>query len=250
MLSSFLVVIATYALQYSDHAETIRNLICTWESAKQKTSSLVVHFNFETLDSIKDDERFSGTFRFLQTPSNEIYAAYELKSDRSDGKKTHISWILNHDRLYTLNHNNKIASGINFKVSEKIPFLERYLNPIVSLLDQKRAESLWRTQITKQDQWHSYIMMNPRDKAKPRFWWSDVTDIELVLMNQETAKIDFGMPRRIWIRTKSGSPMTIHIESWQINPENGPKIGDFQKPEDRPGWEVNDQLLSILAPRE
>ena len=56
-------------------------------------------------------------------------------------------------------------------------------------------------------------------------------------MNKASESLPKDMPRQLWY-TDGIREYTFEIKAWRLNGTDPPKLEEFAKPEDRPGWEV------------
>jgi hypothetical protein len=221
--------------------EPLDDLFARWVAAEGKAESLVVKFDLETKDPIFDQrDKASGTFRLIRTKNGEVFASYEVVAEKPKGEGAEqFSGLLNGGKVYLLNHDKKTAMRFELADSELKPFLEKYFNPFVVLLDRKRAEAKCTLEVVKQDEWYTYLAVKPKPVKRYGWFPNNFHDGRLVLMRKDAEAVPKGMPRQLWY-TDGVREYLFDIKAWQLNPAAGPKLEEFAKPEDRPGWEVVD----------
>jgi hypothetical protein len=242
-------------------------LFQSWKKAQADTRSLAVEFIAE-----KDDptwpkkERWQGTVKLLRTPKGEWLASYaEADPDKPGAAAApRVVGLLNRGNLYLLHPEEKRAGRFVPTHGDVRLLLERYFNPLALLLDEKHARSKYRLAVTRQDEWYTYLEVEPR---KARRWertfpgdfdkesqsagavtyilgsgWLFLDSFDkgrAVFMNKGTPGVPKDMPRQLWYRDMAGRAFTIDIRRWKANAADGPTPEEFTRPEDRPGWEVN-----------
>jgi hypothetical protein len=144
--------------------------------------------------------------------------------------------LLNGGSIYRLNHDKKQASRLNAD-GDVSPFVERWFNPLVILLDRRRAEEKYAFEIVKTDEWYTCLSLKPK-KPKTNGLFPDILQGGVVLMNKEIPQLPKDMPRQLLIIDAIGNRMQFDIKSWRLNGPDVPKPEEFTKPENRPGWEV------------
>jgi hypothetical protein len=217
--------------------EPLDDLFAGWVAAEGKAESLVVEFDLETKDPIFDHrDKASGMFRLVRTKNGEVFASYEVVAEKPKGEKAErFNGMLNGLSVYLLNFGKKTAVRFAQTDGELKPFLENYFNPFVVLLDRKRAEAKCTLEVVKQDEWYTYLAVKPKE-VKRRGWFSDnFHHGQLVLMRQDAEAVPKGMPRQLWY-TNGIREYLFDITAWRLNAADGPRLEEFTKPEDRPGW--------------
>jgi hypothetical protein len=225
----------------ADGAERQDHLFASWQEAQRDVKSLVVEFTRETRDPIAEErQKAEGTFRLIRTPKGEMFASYEIvQPEAKDDKQERWSGLLHNGTVYLLNHDKKTAIRFEPADGDLWRFLEKYFNPFVLLLDQKRAGEKCQIEVVKQDEWYTHLAVKP--KHVKRFGWFPDTFHEgrAVLMNKASEAVPKDMPRRLWY-TDGVREYTFEIKGWRLNAPEAPKLEEFAKPEDRPGWEVGE----------
>lgn len=224
----------------ADGADRLDELFASWEEAQRGFKSLVVEFSLDRADEVwREREKADGTFRLLRTPNGEIYASCEFTQPRlRNGKKERWSTLLNSGKLYALKHDDKVA--LRFDAEGDVRrFAEENVSSFVRLLDRKRAEEKFRLELLGMDDLYTYIGLKPK-KVKRWGWSPDAfTEACVVLSNKDSGGVSKDMPREFWYTDDSRS-CSIKIKSWRLNAPDPPKLEEFTRPEDRPGWEVGD----------
>ncbi|HMC65212.1 MAG TPA: hypothetical protein VKI65_09765 [Gemmataceae bacterium] len=214
-------------------------LFASWEQAQREVRSLVVEFTLQTKDTIREERhKTEGTFRLIRTRNGKLFASYEAieKKPNGDGQERW-SGLLNDGAVYLLNANQKAAIRFEPVDGDLRGFLEKYFNPFVLLLDRKRADDKSKLEIVRQDEWYSYLAVNPK-QVKRYGWFPDTFHQgRAVFMNKASESLPKDMPRQLWY-TDGIREYTFEIKAWRLNGTDPPKLEEFAKPEDRPGWEV------------
>jgi hypothetical protein len=216
-------------------------LFRSWEKAKADTRSLVVEYTLEKNDRVRNEKlRFDCTVKLLRTAKGELFAAYtETQSDNSGAAKLTCGGLLNGGNLYLLFPDKKYAMRFVPQDGDVRLLLERLCNPFALLLDENRARDKYRLLAFKQDETYTYVDIDP--KQPPGGWMPNLLMRgRAVFMNKDTKAIPKNMPRQLWYEEATGNLYTYDIRRWKMNPADGPKVEEFTRPEDRPGWEVND----------
>jgi hypothetical protein len=208
-------------------------LFASWKQAQRDVRSLVVEFTLETQAIWHTTEQYEGTFKLVRTPEGEIFASHDIAGKKPGaGQQERWGGLLNGGRVYLLDYDKKLAIKFEPAESELPGFLEKYFNPFVVLLDQKRAEEKCRLEVVKQDEWYTYLAVKSKDASFFR-------DARAVLMNSDTDNVPKNMPRQLWWNDGNNSH-AFQIRAWRLNASDAPKPEEFTKPEDRPGWEVTE----------
>ncbi|MBI3409722.1 MAG: hypothetical protein HY040_15380 [Planctomycetes bacterium] len=212
-------------------------LFAAWEAAEQNFKSLVVDFTLQVKEPICNDRQKSdGTFRMLRTAKGAVFATYELvNTNPKDEKQERTSGLLNNGIIYLLDHEKKVAVRFEPSDGDARRFLERHFNPLVSLLDRKRAEDKWKMEV-KEDEWYTYLTLKAK---KPTTGWlpESFQDSRIALMNKTSKGVPKNMPAQLWY-VEGMNEHTFTIKTWRINGDDAPQLGEFARPEDRPGWQV------------
>lgn len=235
------ILIVSCVVGRSAGADRKDDLFASWQGAQRDVSSLIVEFTLKTKDlAIDKVQSANGAFRLIRTGKGEVFASYEvLPQGTKDDKSSQSSGLLNNGSIYLLNHDNKTAIKFEFGDGELRGFLEKYFNPFVRLLDKRRAEEQCKIKVLKQDKWYTYLSVKPK-KVRQFGWFPDsFQEGRVVLMNEASDAVPKDMPQQFWY-TDGIYGYTFEIKSWQLNPVVPPKLAEFGKPEDRPGWKVLD----------
>jgi hypothetical protein len=209
-------------------------LFASWEQAQRTIRSLVVEFSFERSDpNFGETEKCAGTVRLIRTPKGELFGSYELGEKQKTGGRRLWNGLLNGGLVYLLDYDKKRAMKFDPASSDLRGFLEKYFSPFVVLLDRKHAEKNCRLQVIKQDEWYTYLSVTPK-QLKRSGWLSG----RAVFMNQDSEGVPKNMPRQLWYQEPSGQEYKFNIKAWRLNAADAPKLEEFQRPEDRPGWLV------------
>jgi hypothetical protein len=233
--------LTTLALLVSAEARK-EQLFRSWENAKADTRSLVVEFTLERTDRIRDEKhRFNGTFKLLRTKKGELLASYALTKPDSPGKPEWVG-LLNGGALYSLRPDKKEAARFVPEDGDVRLWLEEKFNPFALLLDKNHARKEYRLNVTRQDEWYTYLEIKPKTPPPSSGWLADLkvqfTRGRAVFMNKDSKGVPRDMPRQLWWEDLSGNHYKFEIRRWRANPADGPKVEEFTRPEDRPGWEV------------
>jgi hypothetical protein len=165
----FAACIAVSVASASDRRE---ELFAAWLKAQTDFQSLVVQFRLETTDIVADSpHEFDGTFRLLRTAAGDLYGSYTTRDTDFFGL-TRAEALLVNRSIYLLYSDRKQATRIPLSAGELPPFLEAHFNPLLILLDHKRAESELDIKVVKQDEWYTYVTANLQKKAKRSDWSS------------------------------------------------------------------------------
>ena len=140
-----------------------------------------------------------------------------------------------------LYHDQRVALRFDPEAGDLLGFLQRYFNPFVLLLDRKRAEEKHDLEVVKQDEWYVYLSVKPK-QVKRYGWFSDTfREGRVVLMNKASEVVPKDMPRQLWY-TDGNRAYIVEVKAWRLNAADPPKLEEFAKPEDRPGWRVEPPL--------
>ncbi len=126
-------------------------------------------------------------------------------------------------------------------------WLEEKFNPFALLLNEKHARANYRLQVTKQDENHTYLDVNPKPRKSSGGWLEMRIDMQrgrAVFMNKDAEGVPKDMPRQLWYEGATHNSFTFDIRRWKGNAADGPKAEEFTRPEDRPGWVVGGWLSS------
>jgi hypothetical protein len=244
-LGSLLVV--GFLAACADGADRQDQLFASWQDAQRDVKSLVVEFTLETWDtSFQAGEKAEGTFRLIRTANGDVLASCEVREPQAKGeKRERWSGLLHKGTVYLLNDDKKTA--IRFEPADgDVPrFLEKHFNPFVLLIEQKRAAEKCELEVVKQDERHTYLGVKPK-QVKRSGWFPDTFhEGRAVLMNEDSEEVPKDMPRQLWY-TDGVREHTFQIKSWQMNRAEPPKVEEFAKPEDRPGWQVGTWVTGRL----
>ena len=214
-------------------------LFASWQEAQRTVKSLVVDFTLEAKHGSFIDDKAEGTFRLLRTPNGQIYAYYQVRPAEGNFFLRDVSGLLNDGTIFGLNESEKTALNLKPIQGDLMQFLEKYFNPFVLLLDRKHAKEKCDLQVVKQDEWYTYLEVIPKNPK--RYGWNPdrLERGRIVLMSKPCESVPKNMPREL--RYLDGIFENIFtIKSWRFNAPDGPKVEEFAKPEDRPGWKVYD----------
>lgn len=213
-------------------------LFASWEEAQRSVTSLVVEFTLETQNrAFPGMRQVDGSLRLLRH-EGKLYASYELREPPRDGRQPQrLSGLLHDTAVYLLVHQEKKAVRFDPSDGNLRQFLERHFNPFVRLLDRKRTEQNCHLQVTKQDDWYTYLAVTPNEVERSSWFCPAFKEGRAAFMNKRTDQIPMDMPRQFWF-TDGNLELTFDIKSWRLNPAEGPKLEEFTKPEDRLGWEA------------
>lgn len=213
-------------------------LFKSWQEAQRSVKSLVVQFTLVTWDSVYEERlEAEGIFRLLCTPTGQVFASYDVTPKAKRDSELKCSALLNNGKIYLLRHDERTAIQFDATKGDLLGFLGKYFNPFVLFLDRKRAEEKFKIEVAKVDEWHTYLSLKSK-KIKKTGWFPDpVREARAVLMNKTTEGVPQNMPRQLWY-TDGYHKYDFDIKSWHLNAADPPKLEDFAKPEDRPGWQV------------
>jgi hypothetical protein len=231
---------AGFAAEHTVAADRVDQLFAAWQIAQRDVKSLVVEFTREELDPISHERpKANGTFRLIRTPKGEVFASYELRWIKGSRPPDRLSGILNNGRVYLLDHQAKSADRFVPSDGDLQRFLEWHFNPFIRLLDRNRVEEECLLELAKRDQWYTYVDLKPKHVKGKGSSAETFTRGRIVLMNEASAEIPKDMPRQLWYSDLTRE-YTFEIKSWRFNADAAPKLEEFTKPEDRPGWSVED----------
>jgi hypothetical protein len=225
----------------ADGADRKDQLFATWQEAQRSTTTLVVEFTLKTWDpTFSKRHQFEGTFRLIRSPKGEVLASYEVALAKAKGDvPERSSGLLSNGKVYLLNHDKKTAIRFEPSDGDLQRFVEKYFNPFVLLLDRKRADEQCLVDVAKQDEQFTYLTVKPK-AVKPSGWFTDqFHEGRAILMNKASDMVPKDMPRQLWY-TDGRQEYTYEIKSWRHDPAEPPKLEEFVRPEDRPGWEVRE----------
>jgi hypothetical protein len=230
-----------------DHRK--EELFASWQKAQNNLQSLVVEFTLETMDPLRGKgETRDGAFRLIRTPNGEVLASYEIVVKGNAHEKW--SGLFHKDSFYLLNQGKRTAVRYELAGVDVQTVLEKICNPLVLLLDRKRAEEKWDIEVTKESEWYTYLAVKPKvvavePKAVP--WMERLGRVlkeglvleegQVVVMHADWGSVSKDMPRRLWFRGGFNN-CSFEIRTWRMNAADPPKLEEFTKPEDRPGWKV------------
>lgn len=219
-------------------ADQLDDLFASWAKAQAGVRSLIVEYTVETNDAVFDrTEKVNCTIRLLRKEDGGICASCAWATEQK-GATRHdlITYLFSNGSVYKLIHDKKQA--VRFNTDGDLPaFLERYFNPLLILLDRKRAQERYVLEIVKADEWYTYLSLRPKN-PKTTGWFPDILQGGLVLSNKETAEVPKDMPRQMTVRYGGAAQIKLDIKSWRWNGPGAPKPEEFTIPENRPGWEV------------
>ena len=232
------IVVVSCIAGLASGADRKDDLFASWQKAQRDAQSLIVEFTLTTKDPLAGNVQNAEGARLIRTPKGEVFASYELTQQGTKGDQpARFTGLLHEGKIYVLNYDKKTAVSFEFTDGELRPFLEKYFNPFVRLLDRRSVEEQCKIEVAKQDDWYTYVTVKP--KTVRRFgWFPDMFQHgHVVLMNKASDTVPQDMPRQLWY-TDGINDYTFEIKSWQLNPVNSPKLAEFARPEDRPGWKV------------
>jgi hypothetical protein len=203
------------------------------------TRSLVVSVTTRLRITGFAPEEWEGTARFLRTGDGGVSARYEAKPKDGGTKAGHWSAaLLVHDDLYLLNPTERTAVRLSLAGRDKLAWLQTSF-PFVVFLDPARLRRDFRLRIEKQDEWYTYLGVEPKN---PKHWgWMPDAMLRgrAVVQNKATDRIPAGVPHQLWY-SDDGAETLIEVREWRTNAADRPKAGDFVCPEKLPGWKVVD----------
>jgi hypothetical protein len=221
-------------------ADRVDELFVSWQAAQRDIKSLLVEFTKETLDRSSDKlEEAEGTFRLIRNPDGKLLASYRVIEPRTTREKrpSQVTGLLAGGAIYLLDHRGNSALRFDLKEDALPPFLEKYFNPFVLLLDQQRAQEKCRFEVVKQDERYTYLDVKPKLVTRSG-WFQDSFDRgQVIVMNNDSDEVPKEIPwgLRYWVGTYQ---FTFYIKSWRLNADQQPQPEEFTRPEDRPGWKV------------
>lgn len=229
-----LIALVSIHLRSEDRQD---QLFASWQEAQRSVKSLVIDFTLELKHGSFIDDKAEGTFRLLRTPNGQIFASYHVCPAEGNFLVGDFSGLLNDGIVYKLNESGKTALNLKPIQGDLMQFLEKYFNPFVLLLERKHAKEKCDLQVVKQDEWYTYLNVTPK-KVK-RYGWNPDTFHRgrVVLMSKSSESVPKNMPRELQYFDGS-SEHIFAIKSWRLNAPEAPKVEEFAKPEDRPGWQV------------
>ena len=239
LLLTCALVVCTSSVAFS--IDPIDELFADWAAAQGTLQSLVVDFDLVSRDLICAgvQEKSSGSFRLVRTNKSEVFASYAVKQD--DSKTNNSSWasgLLNNGKIYLLNHSQKKAFRFEFADGEVRPFLEENFNPLAVLLDRQRADTKCNMEVGQQDENFIYLAIKPKQVKKSGWFRTDYfVQGRVVVTRKDLLSVPKGMPRELSY-TDGSNEYRYDIKAWRLNSPDGPKLEEFARPEDRPGWEV------------
>jgi len=227
-------------------------LFRSWEKAKADTRSLVVEFTLDRKDRVRNETvRLEGTVKVLRTVKGGLFASYTVKQADKPGAPAQPEFIglLSGGNVYILQPGEKWAMRFAPEGGDVRHLLERRCNPFALLLDEKHAREKYRLGTVKQDQAYTYLEIEP--KRSPGGWMPDLLMRgRAVVMNKDSEAVPKDMPRQLWYEDPAGSSYTYDIHRWKANAAGGPKADEFTRPEDRPGWNVQDCPCWLLREKK
>ncbi|HKI31612.1 MAG TPA: hypothetical protein VKA46_07070 [Gemmataceae bacterium] len=235
-------------------AEARQNeLFRCWEKAKADTRSLVVEFTLEKNNGVRTEkERFEGTVKLLRTAKGDLLASYTLTKAEKPGAAANPPFVglLNGGNLYLLQPDLKSAIRFAPAGGDVRLWLEEKFNPFALLLDEKHARQNYQLKVVKQDEWYTYLDVKPKPRKSSGWcgdWSGGFTRGRAVFLNQKSQRVPKDMPRQLWYEDAAGNSYTFDIRRWKANGAHSPKADEFTRPEDRPGWEVNESLPFLFG---
>lgn len=217
-------------------SDRLDGLFSKWAEAQKDIRWLVVEFTLETWDSVwQECHQSVGTFKVLRTPKAMSFASYELRTMTPEAVKA--GGLLNGGKIYFLDHDRKAALRFTPADGDVAAFLERHFNPFVVLLDSKQVKEKHRLEVVKQDKWYTYLAITP--KVTPSDSGIHCIEARAVLMNRPTENVPKNMPRQLWY-ADGIREYTFRIRAWRLNAGKALDVKEFERPEDRPGWRVED----------
>ena len=226
-----------------DRAHRKDQLFASWQDAQKGVKSLIVEFTLETKDAtFGKTETVRGTFRLLRTPKDDVFASYEICQPEAKGAKSdQCRGLLSDGMVYVLDQERKTAIRFDPTDVGLQSFLVRYFNPFPLLLDRKRDDGKCQVEVTRIDEWYTYLAVKPKHVKRYGWFPDSFQEGRVVLMNKTNDDVPKDMPCQLWY-TDGIRACTFHIRSWRLDAANAPRLEEFTKPEDRPGWEINEWL--------
>ena len=230
-----------------DHRK--EELFASWQKAHNNVQSLVVEFTLEAMDPLRGKgETRDGALRLIRTPNGEVLTSYEVVVKGNAHEKW--SGLFHKDSFYVLNQAKRTAVRYELAGVDVQTVLEKICNPLVLLLDRKRAEEKWDIEVTKETEWYTYVTVESKVVAvKPKAvpWIERLGRVleeglvleegQVVVMHADSESVPKNMPRRLWF-SDGTQHHTFQIKTWRMNAADPPKLEEFTKPEERPGREV------------
>lgn len=225
--------------------ERIDKLFAVWQQAQRETRSLLIEGNVEEYNAAFGKRTSEpARLRLARNDAGVLSGTLEPERRKDSGYQLHDG------RLYLLSRQNRFASRFEFEEHGLQLFLEWYLSPLVVLVDRQRAEERYKLEVIQEDDESLWLLVEPKQpRASDRMACGGV-----VLAKRASADIPFGFPRRLWFRTPTpegggleGDEVDIVVRRWRMNAEGGPKPADFVRPEDLPGWSVDDFSFPYLG---
>ncbi|MBV9124835.1 MAG: hypothetical protein JO112_15885 [Planctomycetes bacterium] len=235
------VLVLGFFAPWADGADRLDQLFASWQEAQHSVRALVVEFILEYKDPFFNEPlKAEGTFRLIRTSRGEVFALYETTYPGGKAEKQErFIGLLNLGRVYLLDPDKKKAIRFEPKDGDVTEFLGRNFNPFVWLLDRRRAQDQFQVEVIKQDQWYTYLAIKPK-QDKPSGWFPN-NGGRIVLMNKSSAAVPKDMPRELGYYTGGADGYVLfEVKAWRLNPPEAPKMEEFTRPEDRPGWQVSE----------
>jgi hypothetical protein len=229
----------------------LEDVFQTWEKARKETRTLFVEFDKEVYDPVfhsRDSSR--GVFKLLQTEDGEVCAALQpykrIQSCWGDfSMPENYSGLLRTGKIYLLDHDQKVAGELESSRGT-LAFLEEYLNPLIVLVNRKRADAKNNITVDEFDKYYTYLRVKPKRQVRNGFFSISFVEGRVAVMNQgrvawgnaNPMDIPKGIPCQLWYCDTGGRSVTINIRTWWINAPGSVDPADFRMPQDRPGWTV------------
>jgi hypothetical protein len=236
--------------------ERLDELFATWEKASKDFKSLVVQGKRTTIDSLKGvEESLLAQARLVRTSDGTLRGIYRLKHPNPRAVPE-VSLLVGRN-AYVARTDEKVYSKFEIEDGNVTRFLAAYLNPMILLLDRKRAEEEYVIAITKRDELYTYLKFTQKRswKARQSLFWdnfliSEFDEAQLVVVNRTIDSVPKYFPIRIWFRSSNGDQVRYDVTSWQLNEPDKLDLESLSPPEEHEGWTVRSHPLPILRDRK
>jgi hypothetical protein len=220
-------------------ADPVETLFRRWDQTQREARSFVVEFTLTRKSVVTEEQQqFHGTLQWMRSAEGEMCAVYEARLVTGPAEPARrCSELLRGRTAYLLDHERKRAIKFELTDPDMLHFLGKYWNPFVLLLDAKTALKDCRLSITKQDEWYTYLHLQPQPGVRDRGLPAGFVQGRAVLTNKGIPQVPKDMPTQLWY-SDGASEYTFEIRRWRLNASHAVQPRAFDKPEDRPGWVV------------
>jgi hypothetical protein len=218
--------------------ERVAKLLEDIGRSARETRSLTVVFAVRQWDSLlKQAEEFEGLLKVRRTHDGVVLARYDYKPVTKGAGPQAATGLLVGDDVYLLQPQDQTALRIPLGTSDKLRWLEKWFNPFVVFLNGERVRRDFRLDVTKEDQWYTYLAVTPRHPKRSGWLPDEMLQGGVAILNRGTGKIPAGAPRQLWYSNDSNQRV-LEIREWKVNAPDGPEEKDFERPEKLPGWKT------------